>query len=88
MVSKEFTLKNKMGFHMRPANVFVTEMTKFSSDINIIFNGKTINGKSIMNIMAACIKCGSTITIECSGADENEMLNVASALIEDGFGEE
>lgn len=88
MVSKEFTLKNKMGFHMRPANVFVTEMTKFSSDINIIFNGKTINGKSIMNIMAACIKCGSTITVKCSGADENEMLNAASALIEDGFGEE
>ena len=88
MVSKEFTLKNKMGFHMRPANVFVTEMTKFSSDINIIFNGKTINGKSIMNIMAACIKCGSTITVECSGADENEMLNAASALVESGFGEE
>ena len=88
MVSKEFTLKNKMGFHMRPANVFVTEMTKFASDINIIFNGKTINGKSIMNIMAACIKCGSTITVECSGADENEMLNAASTLIEDGFGEE
>ena len=88
MVSKEFTIKNKMGFHMRPANVFVTEMTKFASDVNIIFNGKTINGKSIMNIMAACIKCGSTITVECSGADENEMLNAASTLIEDGFGEE
>lgn len=88
MVSKEFTLKNKMGFHMRPANVFVTEMTKFSSDINIIFNGKTINGKSIMNIMAACIKCGSTITIECNGEDEAQMLEAASALIEDGFGEE
>lgn len=88
MVSKEFTLKNKMGFHMRPANVFVTEMTKFSSDVNIIFNGKTINGKSIMNIMAACIKCGSTITIECNGEDEAQMLEAASALIEDGFGEE
>lgn len=88
MVSKEFTLKNKMGFHMRPANVFVTEMAKFSSDINIIFNGKTINGKSIMNIMAACIKCGSTITIECNGEDEAQMLEAASALIEDGFGEE
>ena len=88
MVSKEFTLKNKMGFHMRPANVFVTEMTKFSSDINIIFNGKTINGKSIMNIMAACIKCGSTITVECNGEDEAQMLEAASALIEDGFGEE
>lgn len=88
MVSKEFTIKNKMGFHMRPANVFVTEMTKYASSVNIIFNGKTINGKSIMNIMAACIKCGSTITDECDGADENEMLAEATELIESGFGEE
>ena len=41
MVSKEFTIENKMGFHMRPANVFVTEMTKYASSVNIIFNGKT-----------------------------------------------
>lgn len=88
MVSKEFTIKNKMGFHMRPANVFVTEMTKYASSVNIIFNGKTINGKSIMNIMAACIKCGSKITVECDGADENEMLAEATELIESGFGEE
>ena len=88
MVSKEFTIKNKMGFHMRPANVFVTEMTKYASSVNIIFNGKTINGKSIMNIMAACIKCGSTITVESDGADENEMLAEATELIESGFGEE
>ena len=88
MVSKEFTIKNKMGFHMRPANVFVTEMTKYASSVNIIFNGKTINGKSIMNIMAAYIKCGSTITVECDGADENEMLAEATELIESGFGEE
>lgn len=88
MVSKNFTIKNKMGFHMRPANVFVTEMTKFTSDVNIIFGGKTINGKSIMNIMAGCIKCGSEITVECSGEDENAMLEKASELIENGFGEE
>ncbi|HBM99622.1 MAG TPA: HPr family phosphocarrier protein [Ruminococcus sp.] len=88
MVSKNFTIKNKMGFHMRPANVFVTEMTKFTSDVNIIFGGKTINGKSIMNIMAGCIKCGSEITVECSGDDENAMLEKASELIENGFGEE
>lgn len=59
---------------MRPANTFVTEMSKFSSEVDIVFGGKRINGKSIMNIMAGCIKCGSEITVECSGADENEML--------------
>jgi phosphocarrier protein len=88
MVSKEFTIKNKMGFHMRPANVFVTEMTKFKSDVNINFNDKKINGKSIMNIMAACIKCGSEITVECNGDDEQAMLQEAASLIDSGFGEE
>lgn len=88
MVSKSFTIKNKMGFHMRPANVFVTEMTKFASDVEIEMDGKKINGKSIMNIMAACIKCGSEITVECSGADEEAALAEATRLIESGFGEE
>ena len=87
MVSKTFTITNKMGFHMRPANVFVTEMSKYASEINIDFGGKKINGKSIMNIMAACIKCGTEITVECDGADEQAMLDEAIALIESGFGE-
>ena len=52
MVQKTFTITNKMGLHMRPANTFVTEMSKFSSDVDIVFGGKRINGKSIMNIMA------------------------------------
>ena len=50
--------------------------------------GKKINGKSIMNIIAACIKCGSEITVECSGADEEAALAEATQLIESGFGEE
>lgn len=87
MVSKKVKLVNKMGFHMRPANIFVTAMTKYSSDVFVTANDNKINGKSIMNIMAAGIKCGTEITIECDGADEKDMLNEAVALIESGFGE-
>lgn len=87
MVSKETKITNEMGFHMRPANVFVSAMTKYQSEITIIFNGNKINGKSIMNIMAACMKKGSVITVECSGPDEDAMLDEAIKMIEDGFGE-
>ena len=87
MVSKLTKVTYEMGFHMRPANVFVTAMTKYASNINIIVGDKKINGKSIMNIMAACIKCGTDITVECDGADEQAMLDEAIALIESGFGE-
>ena len=48
MVQKTFTITNKMGLHMRPANTFVTEMSKFSSEVDIVFGGKRINGKSII----------------------------------------
>lgn len=88
MVSKQLKVINKMGFHMRPAHVFVTNMSKYKSDIFIVSNGQEVNGKSIMNIMAACIKCGSDIEIRCSGEDEQDALDTASTLIESGLGEE
>lgn len=87
MVSKTTKITNEMGFHMRPANIFVTEMSKFKSNIDLVLDGKRINGKSIMNIMASCIKCGTDITIECDGEDEQQMLDDAIKLIESGFGE-
>ena len=85
MVSKETVVIDKMGLHMRPANNFISAMTKYKSDITIEFDGKKINGKSIMNIMAACIKYGSNITIICEGEHEQQMLDEAVKLIESGL---
>ena len=85
MVSKDTKVVDKMGLHMRPANNFITAMSKYKSDITIVFNGNKINGKSIMNIMAACIKCDSPITIICDGEDEQAMLDEAISLIENGL---
>lgn len=87
MVSEKLTLTNAQGFHMRPAGVFATEMGKFSSDVTIKFNGSEINGKSLMNIIAACIKCGSEIEIVCIGSDEQEALTKAVELVNGGMGE-
>ena len=40
-----------------------------------------------MNIIAACIKCGTEIEIECSGEREQEALDEAVKMVESGFGE-
>lgn len=85
MVSKTVKVVDKMGFHMRPANIFVSEMSKFKSEITLEVGDKEINGKSIMNIMAACIKFGTDVTIKCSGEDEAEMLEKAASMIENGM---
>ena len=88
MVSKDFTIVNKQGLHMRPVQSLVSAMAKYASDITIRCNGKDVNGKSIMMIMAACIKFGTQITVVCNGPDEEAMLAEAAGMIESGFGED
>ncbi len=87
MVSQQLTLTNPQGFHMRPASVFASAMGKYKSSVTIKFNGSDYNAKSLLNIIAACIKCGSEIEVICSGEDENEALAEAVELIEGGLGE-
>ena len=85
MVSAKTKVINPQGLHMRPAQLFVTEMNKYKSDVSIIFNGKPINAKSIMNLMASCIKQGAEIEIQCSGPQEEEALKKAVELVESGL---
>ena len=79
MISKKVTIVNAMGF----ANA----MTKYPCDVTICSNGVKTDGKSIMNIIAACIKCGMEIEVICNGEREDEALNEAVTMIESGFGE-
>lgn len=87
MVSQKITIKNAQGLHMRPAGVFAKAMTKFESNVNLVHNGTKTNGKSLLNIIGACIKCGTEIEVECEGSDEAEALQAAIELIESGLGE-
>lgn len=87
MVSAKTKIINPMGIHMRPAQLFIKELTPYQCDVTILFGDKQINGKSIMNLMAACLKQGSEIEIQCDGPDEQAALDAAVALIEAGLGE-
>lgn len=87
MVSAKTTVINPMGLHLRPAQVFIKAIAPFASEVDITANGRTVNAKSIMNLMAACIKQGTEIEIQCSGPDEQEALDAALQAIASGLGE-
>ena len=88
MVSKKMKVVNSQGFHMRPVTDFVNNMNKYNADVKIIAKGNEINGKSLMNIVASCIKFGDEIELQCTGPDEDAALKAAADMIESGFGEE
>ena len=87
MVSAKTKIVNPMGMHMRPAQLFVKAVTPFPCHVTLVFNGKEINGKSIMNLMAACIKQGAEIEISCDGDGEADCLKAAVELVDSGLGE-
>lgn len=87
MVSAKTKIVNPMGMHMRPAQLFVKAVTPFPCHVTLAFNGKEINGKSIMNLMAACIKQGAEIEIRCDGDGEADCLKAVVELVDSGLGE-
>lgn len=87
MVSKKITVVNASGLHARPASVLVKEAGKCKSNITIRVGDKVIQAKSVLNIMAAGIRCGTEIELCCEGESEAEDLEKMAALIESGLGE-
>ncbi len=88
MITKTVTVSNEQGLHMRPAGA-LAKVVKEYPDCEVILNvnDKSVNAKSPMQIMAACIKKGSYVKITCNGAEEEMVLDKIVAMFEDGFGE-
>ena len=87
MLSKSIIIKNPSGLHMRPAGVFVKACTPFQSDVFFDINGGTYNGKSMIKVLSAAVKCGDGIELRVDGEDETECMDAMVAAIESGLGE-
>ena len=87
MISKTLTVVNPSGLHLRPAGVLSQAAMKFKCDVIIECGDKKIVAKSVLNVMAAGIKCGTEITLVCDGEDEEEAMKTISQAIESGLGE-
>lgn len=75
MEKREFKVIAETGIHARPATLLVQAASKFSSDINLEYSGKSVNLKSIMGVMSLGVGQGSEISISAEGDDEKEAID-------------
>jgi phosphocarrier protein HPr len=88
MIEKTFTVTSDSGIHARPATTLVQTASKFDADINLEYNGKTVNLKSIMGVMSLGIPKGAQIKITANGADENDAIAaIEETMKKEGLGE-
>lgn len=81
MIKDTIIIENETGLHARPATEISKEAMKYKSDIKFFVNGKTLNAKSPLMIMAAGIKSKSEMEIICDGEDEKEALKGLMTVI-------
>lgn len=66
----EKTITTKVSLEARTVALFVQTAGKFSSSVYLTMDEKTINGKSMMGVIALSVLDGQEITIKCEGVDE------------------
>lgn len=67
----EYTVKDEVGIHARPAGMLVKEAKKYESKIMITRDSKKAEATKLMALMGLGVKCGQTVAVEISGADED-----------------
>ncbi len=70
MIQFEYTIRDPLGIHARPAGLFAKAAKEFTSTITVTRGDKSTNATKLMAIMSMGIKQGDTITLSIEGDDE------------------
>lgn len=87
MKEQTFTITADTGVHARPATLLVNKAGQFESEVEVSYNGKTVNLKSIMGVMSLGVPKGAEIKVSATGGDEEEALNGIAEVIKEHLGE-
>ena len=88
MEKREFHIIAETGIHARPATLLVQAASKFNSDINLEYNGKSVSLKSIMGVMSLGVGQGADVTITADGDDAKEAIEaIADTMKKEGLAE-
>lgn len=81
MVEQTAIVKLRTGLLARPAALFVQEANRFSCDVYVEKDGKSVNAKSIMGIMSLAIAHGQEVTIKADGSDAAQAVSRLAGMI-------
>jgi len=88
MVCSKLIINIPTGLHLRPISILCNRSIDFKSTITIRIREKSVNAKSVLGVLSACVKHGDEIELICEGPDEKEANNILSEMIRAGLGDE
>ncbi len=83
----KIAVQHKVGLHARPASLFVQTAKRYKSNINVLYDGRTANAKSILSVLTLGAGQGAELAIEAEGEDADAALEALRSLIATNVGE-
>lgn len=73
MKKLSFVVQKEEGFHLKPLTEIVTELKKYSANVNLRYKDKVVNVKNILAVLSLGISKGQPVEFEIEGAAEDEV---------------
>ena len=82
MKTFEYTVKDELGIHARPAGMLVKEVGKYQSKVTLTKDEKTVDAARLMAVMSLGVKQGQVVKVSAEGADEDTAIAALTAFFE------
>lgn len=75
----DYTIKDPIGIHARPAGLLVKEAKTFAGTVvTITKNGTTVTATQLMKLMGLGVKHGDVVTVQAEGVNEEAAIAALS----------
>ena len=81
----DFTIKNKLGFHVRPTQRVAEVAQAFDADVKVRVEDREADGKSILQLMRLQGTSGSPMQVTAEGQDAEQCAKVIEFVGRDRF---
>ena len=85
-ITKELTLVNKYGMHVRPAGALAKACQKYACDVTVSNAGNSVSGKSVLGLMTLEEPVGTVLTVTAAGDDADLAMAEIEELVRNHFG--
>lgn len=85
MIEFNYTIKDDLGIHARPAGMLVKTAKELDSEITLTKGEKCASVTKLIAIMGLGVKCGDTVKITINGGDETASERVMRKFLEENL---
>jgi phosphocarrier protein len=83
--TREVVVKLENGLHLGPSSQIVQLAQKFKSEVIIRKGDRTVDGKSMLDLLTLAAEHGAVLQLEARGDDAIQALEAVASLFERNF---